>query len=128
VPPAEAAPKLRVANVKPVNGNTARLRVTVPEKGQITVSGAGVKRAKKQAAKAGTYPVAVRLSAKAQRALRQAHKVTVQVTVRFAPAKGKASTVKRSVVFRSKGTSHSASSSQQERRANVLSSSARKER
>jgi hypothetical protein len=120
---------LKVAKVKPVvNGITARLRVTVPGKGQITAWGSGVKRAKRAAAKAGTYPVTVRLSPKAQRALRQAHKVTVQVTVRFAPVKGKASTIKRSVAFRSKGTSHSASSSHGERRANVLSSSGRKER
>jgi hypothetical protein len=80
------------------------------------------------AAKAGTYPVIVRLSPKAQRALRRAHKMTVQVTVRFAPVKGKASTVKRSVTFRSKARRHSASSTHGDRRANVLSASAQKER
>jgi hypothetical protein len=130
--PAEGpSTKLKVAKVKPVvNGITARLRVTVSGKGQITASGSGVKRAKRAAAKAGTYPVTVHLSPKAQRALRQAHKVTVQVTVRFAPEKGKASMVKRSVVFRARQQAgrSSASSSHGERRANVLSSSARKER
>jgi hypothetical protein len=130
VPTEGSSPKLKVAKVKPVvNGITARLRVTVPGRGQITASGSGVKRAKRAVTRAGTYPVSIRLSPKAQRALRRARKVTVQVTVRFAPVKGKASTTKRSVVFRSKQRAgRSSASSHEERRTGVMSSSTRKER
>jgi hypothetical protein len=120
--------KLRVAKVKPARGTSARLQVTVPGKGRIMVMGSGVKRAKKPTAKAGTYSVVIHLSQRAQRELRHAHRIKVQVTVQFAPEKGKKSTVKRSVTFRSKRASHSASSPHVERRANVLSASARRER
>ncbi|HEX5926005.1 MAG TPA: hypothetical protein VFY45_19400 [Baekduia sp.] len=103
LPPAADAPsataKPKVSKVKTVRGTSASLKVQVPGKGVIGVSGSGLAPASKQAAKAGSYAVTVRLSKGAQRTLARKHRLTVRVTVRFTPAVGKASSASVSVAF-----------------------------
>ena len=119
-PVADAAvtAKPKVSKVKTVHGTSASLKVQVPGKGAIGVSGSGLASASKQASKAGSYMVAVRLSKAAQRTLARKHRLTVRVTVRFAPAVGKPSSTSVSVTF----------VPARARRATVLSSVSRKGR
>jgi hypothetical protein len=110
--------KPKVSKVKTVRGTSASLKVRVPGKGVIGVSGSGLASASKQASKAGSYTVVARLSKAAQRTLARKHRVVVRVTVRFTPASGKASSASVSVTF----------VPAKARRATVLSSVSRKGR
>jgi hypothetical protein len=116
---AKVTAKPKVSTVKTVHGTSALLKVRVPGKGVVGVSGSGLASASKQASKAGSYTVAARLSKAAQRTLARKHRLTVQVTVRFTPAIGKASSVSVLVTFVAKAKA---------RRATVLSSVSRKGR
>ena len=113
-----ATVKPKVSKVKTVRGTSASLKVQVPGKGVIGVSGSGLAAASKQASKAGSYTVTARLSKAAQRTLARKHRLTVRVTVRFAPTAGKASSANVSVTF----------VPAKARRATVLSSVSRKGR
>ena len=115
---AGATVKPKVSKVKTVRGTSASLKVQVPGKGVIGVSGSGLAAASKQASKAGSYTVTARLSKAAQRTLARKHRLTVRVTVRFAPTAGKASSANVSVTF----------VPAKARRATVLSSVSRKGR
>jgi hypothetical protein len=115
---AGATAKPKVSKVKTVRGTSVSLKVRVPGKGVIGVSGSGLASASKQAAKAGSYTVAARLSKAAQRTLARKHRLTVRVTVRFAPAASKTSSTTVSVTF----------VPAKARRATVLSSVSRKGR
>jgi hypothetical protein len=125
-PKGDAGP-ITVSTVKTVRGTATKVKVKVPGKGNLRTSGSGLRRSSTTAAKAGTYSVSVRLSQRARRALRRKHQVTVRVTVRFAPAEGKAQRVRVTMTFQSKAEKHPRSSRSQ-RRAHALSSDVRKGR
>jgi hypothetical protein len=82
--------KLSVTGSRSVKGTSARLSAKVSGPGRLRVSGSGVVRATVMTKKAGTYRVTVRLSARARASLRHAHRVSVRVTLRFAPSAGAA--------------------------------------
>lgn len=119
--------KLRVLKAGAVRGASAKVRVRAPAKGRIEVSGSGLARASRSVGRAGTYPVAVRLSARSRSALRRTGRVLVRVQVRFAPSKGKSSSARVSVTFKA-GKRPVKASSRAERRASVLLSATPKGR
>lgn len=102
VPWKSAAKRASVAKLKTVTGTSATLRVKVPAKGVVRVSGPGVTAARKSAKKAGTVRVTVRLSAASKRQLARTGRRTVRVSVRWQPTTGAAQTLRRSVTFRKK--------------------------
>jgi hypothetical protein len=71
-----------------VRGSSAALSIKVPSSGRLTVSGTGLRSGSVTAAKAGTYELRVRLSAKARRAWQRAHVLKVKAVVRFTPSHG----------------------------------------
>ncbi|HEX5922685.1 MAG TPA: hypothetical protein VFY45_02560 [Baekduia sp.] len=87
-PAGPGASKPRVSKVPTVRGTSVTLRVTVPAKGRLRASGAGLVQARRTVSKAGAYRVTVRLSAAARRTLRRRHTTRIWVTVRFTPAGG----------------------------------------
>lgn len=106
-----AAGKTSVAKLKTITGTSATLRVTVPAKGAVRVSGDGVASARKATKRAQTVRVPVRLSAAAKKRLTRTGKLAVRVSVRFQPTSGAAQTVRLRVTFKkAKGSSKSASS------------------
>ncbi|HEV7495822.1 hypothetical protein [Baekduia sp.] len=74
-----------------VHGSTFMLRISVPGKGRVTVSGAGVQTVRSAPAKAGTYRVRVNLTAKEKRALRHKRKLKVTIHIGYTPAGGASS-------------------------------------
>jgi hypothetical protein len=110
---------VRVTTPKPVYGTAIRLKVTVPDRGLIRTSGAGVQRSYVAAQKAKAYLVPVRLSKRAIATLRHVRRVRVPVSVRFTPSQGKPSTARVSVTFRMKAMQQN--SSRSARRATVPS-------
>jgi hypothetical protein len=100
-PPARAGQtaKPKVAKPKTVRGGVATLRVSVPAKGFIRTSGSGLVGAAVTAGKAGTYKVRAGLSPRAKATLARKHRLSVLVTVRFAPVAGSARSVLVRVTF-----------------------------
>jgi len=76
---------------KTVHGSTFFVRVKVPARGRITISGNGVKRMTRSIGKGGTYQLKVTLTATQNRMLNRSHKLKVKVRVAYAPATGNAS-------------------------------------
>jgi hypothetical protein len=74
-----------------VDGTTFFLKVRVPGRGRITVTGAGIKTVRRSVSKAGTYELRVMLIAKARRVLGREHKLELKLRVQYAPAGGPAS-------------------------------------
>lgn len=120
--------KIQVSKVKTVRGTSTTIKVKVPGKGRIEVSGSGLRGASKTAAKAGSYGLTVRLSPQAQQTLKRKHQVKVRVTVRFAPAKGSSQQAQVTATFTPAAKKRSSSSSRATRRATVPSSDVRKGR
>jgi Tol biopolymer transport system component len=116
--------RLRVSPPRTVVGASTKLRVTVPAAGRVRVSGPGLKSTETMARRAGAASVTASLSKQAQRRLRHKGNLTVQTTVRFSPAQGRAQRSTVSLTFKSKHQR----SSQKQRRANVPSSDSRKGR
>jgi hypothetical protein len=121
-PPGPA--KVKVSKPTAIRGTKAVLKVTVPEKGRIAVSGANVKKTSKKVAKKGSYRVAVSLTAKATRQLAK-HPVRANVKVAFTAAGGKGSSAKVQLTFQPAAEQSKRASN---RRANVLSSITQKGR
>ncbi len=94
--------RLSVAGGKSIVGTAARLRVKVPGKGRVTVSGAGVRTVKRSVPRAGTYTVRVALTAKARKALRRSKSTRKRVRVTFTPAEGSASKQALSLTYKAK--------------------------
>jgi len=69
-----------------VHGSTFFVRVKVPAKGRITITGAGIKTVRKSVSKAGTYRLRVTLTAKETKALKRKLKLKLRVT--YGPAGG----------------------------------------
>jgi hypothetical protein len=74
-----------------VHGSTLVLRVQVPGKGRITITGAGIRAVHRSVAKGGTYRIEVTLTREARSTLRHKHKLRLRLRVRFAPASGQSS-------------------------------------
>ena len=91
--------KVTVIKPKQIRGATARLRVKVPAKGKVTVTGKGVKKATKAVARAGTVTVEVRLDAKGREALDGSGGVRRTVRVSFKSSDGRGSSVTVQVVY-----------------------------
>ena len=74
-----------------VRGASFVIKVRVPAKGRVTVSGAAVQTTSRSAAGAGMYAVRVSLTAKQKTALALKRKLRLTLRVRYAPATGAAS-------------------------------------
>jgi hypothetical protein len=101
---APAPARLSIAGGKSVVGAAARLRVRVPGRGRVTVSGVGVKTVKRAVSRSGTYTVRVALTAKARKALKRSKSTRKRVRVTFTPADGRASNRTLSLTYKSKPT------------------------
>lgn len=88
--PDRAAPKVKLGK-SAVRGSAITLRVKAPAKGKITVTGSSVKSVKKSVKKAGSYRIAVKLTPKAKRALKQKKRLKVRVRVSYVTATGDSS-------------------------------------
>jgi len=80
-----------------VRGANFVIKVKVPAKGRVTVSGTGVQTTTRSAAAAGMYAVRVSLTAKQKRALHGKRKLRLTLRVRYAPAAGTASVARVAV-------------------------------
>ena len=123
-PSAPVVRKPTVSAVQTVRGTSTQVKVKVSGKGQIRISGSGLKPTFKSVKQAGTYRVTVALSSRAQRTLQRKHRVRVRAAVRFTPVNGRAQTVGVGVTF----TSKRPALSRAVRHAAVLSSDRRSER
>jgi hypothetical protein len=92
--------KVTVAKVRTIRGFTGSLKVTVPGKGRLTVSGSGVRRFARSVSRAGTSTVSVALTAMARKTLRKTRSVTKKVQVTFTPSDGRSQSTTLSVTFR----------------------------
>lgn len=90
--------KLKRARLNPKKG-TATLTLSVDGAGAIVAGGKGVLKAKKLAARAGTYKLTVGASGKAKRKLRASGKARVKVQVAFTPLGGKALKQTKTIVL-----------------------------
>jgi hypothetical protein len=92
--PGAPAPPAKVSIVKrSVRGFGFQLSVKVSAKGQIAITGAGIKTLRRSVARAGTYSFAVSMTAKARSALKHKHKRTLRLRVGFTPAQGQPASV-----------------------------------
>jgi hypothetical protein len=94
--------RVSVSKARAVSGGSGVLRVKVPGRGRVRVSGPGVRVLSKAAGKAGTYRVAVRLSKRARQTLSSKRRLSVRVTVRFTPATGGSRSVRVGMTFKAK--------------------------
>jgi hypothetical protein len=90
-----------VARSTSIRGSAGALRVRVPVKGRIVVSGVGLRSSSVTARAAGSYGVAVRLSAQGRRMLARHGRVAVRVTVRLVPRVGASRSVRAGLTFKS---------------------------
>jgi hypothetical protein len=121
--PSPVVKKPTVSPVKTVRGTSTQVKIKVSGKGEIRISGLGLKPTSKSVKQAGTYRVTVALSSRAQRTLQRKHRVRVRAAVRFTPVNGTAQTAGVGVTFTS-----TRPSSSRVRQAAVLSSDRRSER
>jgi hypothetical protein len=97
---APAATRKVTANVRTtIRGTSATLKVKVPGKGRLRVSGSGLTPTTRTVGRAGTYGVTLKLSQRARRSLARGQRVRVRVAVRFVPAQGKSSSVNVKTTF-----------------------------
>lgn len=90
VSPGATTPRVKVLS-KVVHGSTFFVRVRVPSPGRITITGSGVKTARRSVSRAGTYKLKVSLTAKATKALRHKRRLKLKLRVAYAPSAGRAS-------------------------------------
>jgi YVTN family beta-propeller protein len=69
---------------------TAKLQITVPAAGTLKLTGKKVRFAKKRAAKKGKVTLVIRPKAKANKALKQNHRLKARIRVTFSPTGGNA--------------------------------------
>jgi hypothetical protein len=103
--PRPATGKVRaVAATRTVVGrSSAVLRVTVPAKGRLGITGSGLRRVTKTVRTRGSYRVTVALAPAARRTLARRGRVALRTTVRFTPATGAPSSVRLTLTFARKG-------------------------
>ncbi|HTZ64240.1 MAG TPA: hypothetical protein VMB51_09055 [Solirubrobacteraceae bacterium] len=83
-----------------VRGTKVGVLVAAPAAGRISISGKGLKTAKKPASKAGIYKLEVSLTAKERRLLKRHKHVKLRLHVVFAPSSGHASAINTAVTFK----------------------------
>jgi DNA-binding beta-propeller fold protein YncE len=86
---APAAAKVRILS-RVVHGSTFSLRVEVPGRGRITITGNGIRRISRFVGKAGTYKVKVTLTPKNRKLLARKRKLKLELRVSYASAGGQA--------------------------------------
>lgn len=101
-PVQEGKPTLRVRSVR-TSSKRLTVRIDTPGAGQIRVSGASVRTAKRTAKRASTYTVRVSLSTKARRLVSDGRTVKVKLRVQFTPKGSKKATRVSSSVSVKKG-------------------------
>jgi hypothetical protein len=101
---AARASRVTVSRARVVAGAAGQLKVKVPSRGRIRVSGPGLRSASAGASGAGTYRLVVRLSKRARERLAARQRVTVRLTVRFTPASGAPRAVRLGMTFKAKST------------------------
>jgi YVTN family beta-propeller protein len=74
------------------NNGSAKLQISVPDAGVLTLTGKKVRLNKRRAAKAGKVTLTVRPKAKVSKTLKRRHHVKVHFRVKFSPTGGTAST------------------------------------
>jgi hypothetical protein len=90
--PGNAALATRVTVLsRVVHGSRFVLRVRVPAKGRITITGHGIRTVRRSVATEGIYRVRVKLTRHAAGALHRRHSLSLKLRVRYAPASGRAS-------------------------------------
>jgi hypothetical protein len=91
-----------VTVIKPrvATGSNGALKVKAPDKGKLTVSGAGVRKASKSVSKAGTYTLKVTLTPGAAKALQKSGQTQKTLKVAFKPSQGKASSTTVKLTFK----------------------------
>jgi hypothetical protein len=103
--PGNAKPGAVPANVSvathAVHGASFLIDVRVPVGGLITISGSGVRTARKTVAKAGAYRLRVTLTAKEKRALEQGRRLELKLRATFTPPAGASSAAAFSVTVKS---------------------------
>jgi hypothetical protein len=98
--PDEGVARVRVARLRTAVGLTATLRVTVPGKGRLSVSGARLKALRKATARGGTYRIKVRLSAAGRRALARRGRLATRARVVFRTEDGRTATTRLRLAFK----------------------------
>jgi hypothetical protein len=83
-----------------VRGPSFVVKVRVPAKGRVTVTGRGVKSIKRSLGKAGTYSVKVSLTPAARSTLRHKRKLKLALRVGYTPASGSASSTSVSLTVK----------------------------
>jgi hypothetical protein len=100
--PRVPSPKAPVVKRKSsIRGSAGSVRVRVAVRGRIVISGAGLRSSSVTARAAGSYGIAVRLSAQGRRVLAKRGRVTVQAKVRLVPREGATRSVQAALVFKS---------------------------
>jgi hypothetical protein len=98
-PAAVRPPAPKVSVRAPLRGTVARLRVTVPARGRIRLTGAGLVAAQRTATKAGSYAMTARLTQASRRALARKRRLSVRVRVAFTPTTGRATSASTTLTF-----------------------------
>jgi hypothetical protein len=93
-----------VSKTKAITGFTGSVKIKVPAKGHITVSGSGLKATKRTVANAVTVTLKVTLTGRARTILRRKHKFATKAKVTFRPSGGAASIAHASLTFKAPST------------------------
>jgi hypothetical protein len=97
--PSPGAPVVK--RMTSIRGSAGSVRVRVPAKGRIVISGSRLRSSSVTARAAGSYEVAVRLTAQGRRVLARRGRVQVRVRVRLVPREGASRTVRAGLTFKS---------------------------
>jgi hypothetical protein len=97
--PAPGSPVVK--RMTSIRGSAGSVRVRVPARGRIVISGSGLKTSSVTARSAGSYGIAVRLSSYGRRVLAKRGHVSVQARVRLVPREGASRTVRAGLTFKS---------------------------
>jgi hypothetical protein len=97
---ARLLPSVKATKPKSVTGTSAVLRVKVPGKGALTISGAGLGTVKRSATRSGTLSVKVSLTARSRASLRKHRRLQVTARVVFKPSGSTSSSTKVVLTFK----------------------------
>jgi hypothetical protein len=86
-----------------VRGTTFLVRVNVPAKGLLTITGAQIGTVRRFVTRAGTYRLRVHLTRKARSQLIRKHKLRLRVRISYAPASGQDSSTVITLIVDSRG-------------------------
>jgi hypothetical protein len=99
-PVAAGASKVTVSKVSTITGAAGTVKVKVPGKGRLTVSGPGVQTKRSSLSKAQTLSVRIALTGKAAKSLRAKRSYKTKVKVAFTDSAGAASSATLSLTFK----------------------------